>query len=444
LGRLDVRVYQSKIREQKMILHTRKDQQTLFKALSAFTKLQHVQILPVQDHQDRELLSWLRQNRHISQYLELDWLPACSHSTRTIGEALLNSKSPCTRFSSPHFEPQSAISLAQPGIFALLVSKLTSIELHFDDGTEDLDDRMRELAPMLQAVFEQSAPNLQAVHVGFPSHRPIALRLEDIFHGVSWEKLLCFGVQGWKLDADEIIAMTTRHRKTLKGLRLRDVLLKEGSRWKDVLPLLKNTMTRLEWCSLRRVGYAAHFDELWASQGAEIPDLPLGGTSDSSDESSDGGSDVMQIDQQSDDEGQLSVTLDLNTANAHAATVNHVNGNASQTASSTAAWSHSNGYDSDQDSTTISTHSDHSDDDHGMAGNQMGFPSQVAPNHDRHAKPDTPSSFLWCNCSTQTIQLDLENAGPYSDNGVEVPNRTRKVWEKWVIGRCPVHDPSPS
>jgi hypothetical protein len=300
---------------------------------------------------------------------------------------------------------------------------------------------MRELAPMLQAVFEQSAPNLQAVHVGFPSHRPLALPLEDIFHGVSWDKLLCFGVQGWKLDADEIIAMTTRHRKTLKGLRLRDVLLKEGSRWKDVLPHLKNNMTRLEWCSLRRVGYATHFDELWAAQGAEIPDLPLGGTSDSSDESSDGASDDMQVDQHSDDDEHDIDMSDANTAVAHA---NHLNGNASQAASSTAAWSQSNGYDSDEDSTTASTHSEHTDDEHGVVGNQMGFPSQVAPNHDRHAKSDTPSTFLWCNCSTQSIQIDLENAGPYSDNGVEVSNRTRKVWEKWVIGRCPVHDPVPS
>jgi hypothetical protein len=407
----------------------------LLKALSAFKNLQQVQILPMLDHQDQELVSWLQENRHIRQYLELSWLTACSHSTRTIGEALRDSHSQCQRFSSPSLEPRSAISLARQGTFALLVSKLSTIELHFGDGTEHLDFLMQELAPMLRAVFLQSAPNLQSVHVGFPSSRPISLALEDIFHGIAWEKLVCFGIQGWKLHAAEIIALTARHRKTLRGLRLRDVLLKEGSRWKDVLPHLKDNMTRLEWCSLRRIGYAAHFDDLSAAQGAEIPDDPLGGTSESS-ESSDADSDDMQTDQQSDDDGDIEAT------SAHAA--HHVNGAGSHTASSTAGWSQSNGYDSDRDSSAASTHSDHTDDEHGMAGIQMGFPPQVAPNHDRHARPDTPTTLLWCNCSHQSLQLDLENAGPYSDNGVEVPNRTRKVWEKWVIGRCPVHDPTPT
>ena len=437
LGRLDFRHYQSKVREQKSILQSRKDRVTLLKALSAFTKLQHVQILPILDNRDQELVRWLRNNGHIRQYLEFNRQTACSHSTKTIGEALLISHSPCSRFSSPSLEPQSAISLVRPGTFALLISKLKTIELHFGDGTEDLDARMQELAPMLRAVFEQSAPNLQSVHMGFPSSRPISLPLEDIFHNVTWRSLLCFGIQGWKLHSSEIMAMTTRHRNTLKGLRLRDVLLKEESRWKDVLPHLKNYMTRLEWCSLRRIGYAAHFDEMTAAQGAEIPDIddPLGGTSDSSGESSDADSDDMHTDRQTDD-GDVDMS-DLDAAH-------HVNGSGSHTASSTAGWSQSNGYDSDQDSTATSTHSDHTDDEHGMAGIQMGFPSQVAPNHDRHARLDTPSTILWCNCSNQSIQLDLEHAGPYSDNGVQVLNRTRKVWEKWVIGRCPLHDPTPT
>ena len=54
--------------------------------------------------------------------------------------------------------------------------------------------------------------------------------------------------------------------------------------WRDVLPCLRDDLTRLDWVSLRRIGYEKHFDEQFV-MGAEVPDDPLG--SDSSDESDD-------------------------------------------------------------------------------------------------------------------------------------------------------------
>jgi hypothetical protein len=317
----------------------------------------------------------------------------------------------------------------EPGIFTDLVSRLVTIALHFGDGTEELDDLMRELAPLLSAGF-QRARQLQSVHVGFPSSRPISIPLEDIFHGVAWTKLVCFGIQGWKLHASEIIAITSRHRNTLRGLRLRDVLLKDGSRWKDVLPRLRNDMTRLEWCSLRRIGYASHFDELASTQGAEIPDL-FGGTSESS-ESSEEDSDDMH-----DEEDTME---DSNTTMSDIDPASHLNGHVSEAPSSSADWSQSNGHESDQDSTAPSTWSEHGDDEHVMAGIQMEFPPHVAPEHDAYARPELPSTSMFCNCGDPLFQLDLEQAGEHSDNGGQITNRTRKLWEDWVIGRCPLHD----
>jgi hypothetical protein len=95
--------------------------------------------------------------------------------------------------------------------------------------------------------------------------------------------LQAFGIQAWRLDADEIIGLARRHRETLRGLRLRDVLLKDGSRWKDVLAFLRDNMAKMDWVSLRRIDYEKHFDES-RILGAEIPDESLVG-SDSSDES---------------------------------------------------------------------------------------------------------------------------------------------------------------
>jgi hypothetical protein len=181
--------------------------------------------------------------------------------------------------------PQSVLGAASnpPTTLGLLAERLTCLELHFDDPT-DLDIRMRELSSLSKGIFT-AAKNIEALHIGFPSHRPLNLRLEEIFHNVKWDKLQAFGIQAWKLDADEIIGLARRHKGTLRGLRLRDVLLKDGSRWKDVLGFLRDSMTKLDWVSLRRIDYARHFDESRVL-GAEIPDEPLVG-SDSSDESDD-------------------------------------------------------------------------------------------------------------------------------------------------------------
>lgn len=319
---------------------------------------------------------------------------------------------------------------SEPGTFTDMVSRLQTIALHFGDGTEELDVLMQDLAPLLSAGF-QRARRLQSVHVGFPPSRPVSIALEDIFHGVTWTKLVCFGIQGWKLNASEIIAITSRHRNTLRGLRLRDVLLKDGSRWKDVLPRLRNDMTRLEWCSLRRIGYASHFDELASTQGGEVPDL-FGGNSDSSDEHSEDESDDMHEEEDNMD--------DENTAMHDTDAASAVNGHVSEAPSSTLEWVQTSGHESDQDSTAPTAWSGHGDDEHIMAGIQMEFPPHVAPNHDPHARSEIPSADIFCNCGDPLFQLDLEQAGEHSDNGGQVMNGTRKLWEDWVLGRCPMHD----
>ncbi|KAF2089170.1 hypothetical protein K490DRAFT_18182, partial [Saccharata proteae CBS 121410] len=384
LGQLDVRHFTRKINEQKEIVQSGEDERVLKKALSAFTSLQHVQILRVQDQETGALLSYIRQHDHLNQHVELKWAPACSHSARTLGAALLASKSPCSRFSSPMLSPQSAIVLAShpPSAFTALAERLTCLELHFDDG-QDLDAKMRELSGLFKVIFT-AAKNMQAVHVGFPSHRPVSLKLEEIFHNVRWDKLLAFGIQAWRLDAEEIIALARRHRDRLKGLRLRDVLLNDGSMWKDVLAFLRDDMGRLDWVSLRRIGYAKHFDEQWAVAGAEVPDDPPGGASES--------------DEESEEDWDPHATADPDASGS------------------------SLGDDSDW-----SSDRDHSDDDNGPEEEGMDFPM---------LSPDTPSSVPWCNCGRNDFLGDVEILG---DNGLFVSNAQRKMWEKWVVRRCPEH-----
>jgi hypothetical protein len=379
LGLLNVQHFQQKVDDQKAIVRERLDAQTLRLALSAFTSLQHVQILRVQDREDADLISYIRQHDDLNHLVQLTWPTALMHSARTVGQALLAARSPCSRFSSPMLSPQSVLGAANspPTTLNLLAERLTCLELHFDDGT-DLDVRMRQLSALSQAVFT-AAKNIEAVHIGFPSHRPLTLRLEEIFHNIKWDKLKAFGIQAWRLDAQEIIDLALRHRETLRGLRLRDVLLKDGSRWNEVLPELRDNLTRLDWVSLRRIDYAKHFDEQW-SLGAEVPDDPLIG-SDSSDESEDwefeGDPEDLSDDHRS-----------------------HSGPDPDGSDGSTA--------DSDSDAET----------DEPEQGGTIHFPPM----------PDTPASVIWCNCDGH-----MDSVEALGDDGIMVTNQQRKFWEKWAI-----------
>ena len=164
--------------------------------------------------------------------------------------------------------------------------------------------------------------------------------------------------------------------------------------WKTVLSVLRDDMTRLDWVSLRRIGYAYHFDQQW--EGVEVPDDMPGGASDSEEESEEEDPDIE----------------------AHAnGVIGHVHATSEV------------GADSDDDDDTSSINSEGSD--HGPRAHEMNFPQ---------LSPDTPSSSPWCTCGDRERYFD--NAEDLGDDGILVSNAQRKMWEKWVIYRCVEHPPS--
>lgn len=243
---------------------------------------------------------------------------------------------------------------------------------------------MRATSRLFKTVF-MAAQNLQALHVGFPSRSPVDLGLEEIFHSIHWEKLRAFGIQAWRLSGDEIIQLARRHSKTLRGLRLRDVQLREGSMWKDVLLMLRSEMEQLDWVSLRRVDYARHFDEMWADS-MEVGDGSLGGS-------------------ESDEEHDFPPHLSLRGSDG--------DGDGD---------SEYSGIDEDMDSDN-----EHSlaDTDHGPDANEIAL------------SPNTTASLPFCACSRSSDPAGADDLG---DNGLFVLYQQRKFWEKWVIGRCPEHN----
>lgn len=389
-GSLSLDRFRRKIEEQHQIIQTGYDAKVLRSALASFTNLEHIQLLRIHDDEDSALLAYLRQRdaAQAATLLRREWERACIHGSRTIGLALLASNTSCERFSSPQLSPQIAKFLLHhtPTSLPTLAERLTCLTLHFDDG-DDLDSKMMELSSLFKSVFT-AATNMRAVHVGFPSHRPLELPLEEVFHHVKWESLRAFGVQGWKLRADEIIGLATRHREKLEGLRLRDVILREGSFWRDVLVELRETMKKLKWVSLRRIGYEAEFNDRLQSMGAEVPD-DLESESEHSDEDYDpwvGPSNYTQHEYPEID--------------------------------------HNDFRDYDSESNRYFD----SDDEHGGDAHNLEFPSLDSP--------VTPASATWCDCATHNWTEYPEGLG---DTGATVTNSQRKAWEKWVIGRCPAH-----
>ena len=374
---LDPTYFEAKARDQTTLVRTREDLRVLKMAMTAFTSLQHVQILRLQDESDRQLLDFLQEGEgDAARAIELRWTPACFHATKTMGEALMHARSPFSRFSGPMMNSQSALAIRQsiPKAVPLLSSRLTCLELHFDDGL-NLDEKMRAISDLFLAIFS-AAKNLQALHIGFPSHSPLGLGLEEVFHNVQWEKLRAFGIQSWRLDAEEIISLARRHSRTLRGLRLRDVLLKDGSMWRDVLTMLREEMELLDWVSLRRVDYSKQFDDYWRNS-MEVPDDPPGGASDS------------------DDEDNFSSRFSM----------------------------------SGQDDNSEADDSDYqsnADTDNGPEANDIAL------------SPDTPLSLPFCTCSRSSYPATADDLG---DNGQYVNYQQRKMWEKWVVGRCPEHSP---
>jgi hypothetical protein len=385
----------------------------LEKAFKAFTDLTHVQLCRLQDFEDGSFLRFLHKHPRATEHIRADWSSACHHSTKTISEALLTSKSGCERFSSPALNVESAQFLAQklPGQeIAITLSRLTErlkcLELHFVEPT-NIDDRIRKLTPSFVQVFN-TATNLEALHVGFPESNPLSISLEDVFHKIKWKNLVAFGIQGWSLDATEIREFAARHSTKLKGLRLRSVLLKDGSMWKDVLYYLKENL-HLSWVSLRKIGYETHFLEKQSRMGVEWTD------SDDEDEP-----DETAVSDFSDDDA------------------GHVSGDGEEAhtyhAPSESVTVPPDGVLELEDTFELSSNEEDSsqNSDPERFLHTMEFPRHL---HD-------PVRRIRCNCREQVggrHALSPASADALGDDGADPDEETRKMWESWVVWMCPIH-----
>lgn len=368
------------------MVSSRDDVKSLTRAFKAFTALQHVQLNPVLDTAMVHLLNLLEsrqvQGEDLGHLVQLKWAPACKHGLYNLGQALATSQSKCNKISIPAMDQQAALTLCSSRVppLSAFAHNLTSLILQF--ATADIEN-MLQLAPYFGRFLSETT-NLEAIHIGFPMSQPLDVRLEDVFHGIKWSKLRALGIQAWRLAPQEIIDIARRHRKSLRGLRLREVLVKEG-RWSDILQMLRDEMEVLEWVSLRRIDYASHFDNVQAGQGFEIGD-----EDDEPDHQAFG---MMNIDASSSDEENAEESDDQGDDEM--------------------APDAGEGEDSGNNSGVSNEGSDHN-----PVADQLDLPVSSDPTA---ARPLEPSSA---------------SANELGDNGVAVAGRqTTKAWEAWVTAR---------
>lgn len=458
---VNVRHYQTNAREQIAILHNDTDFEAINEAIKAFTNLQHVKIRRWVPDLDGKLVSYLRQHRELDGIVGYQWEQACERGMNAIGSALLeNGRAQCTKFSSPNLSPPTALKLANnpPQRLELLYERLTSLELHFEnfDPGPDLNETIRSLSGLFKVVF-QAAKKMQSVHLGF--ERPLDLRLEEVLHHVQWKELISFGIRSWKLDADEIIEFVRRHRDRLKGLRLQEVKLRDGSRWRDVLEWLRGDVRErpLDWVSLRRIGYVSSWEQ--QPSGFEVPD----DSDDSVDDWDEYADDLDTVEEE--DEDGLDNTEASNDAQ-HPNDDNHpppANGFNPVPNPLPPMHMHLVGMNF-QNHNLMQPVNNHAPPPHYFNANPPGvnghpYPHFANPNLHLHPNgsehsfppyaigfpptPDTIAAKEWCYCiahdGDETYRpLMPEDLGDYGNFGT-INNDLRKIWEEWVIRRCPIH-----
>ncbi|PYH78451.1 hypothetical protein BO82DRAFT_156984 [Aspergillus uvarum CBS 121591] len=251
--------HRHRLHDQKRIVEASHDLLFLRRAIGAFTSLQQVKLLRLQDEADEQMLDWIHEHS-LGGTTRLDWEPACTRAVTNLSIALLESNCDAVRFVGPQISPEATAKLLQAPSTSLaaLGARLTSLDITFS-STLDLSTRMDTLSNVFYDFF-LAAKNLTAIHLGFPVHAPLDLPLEHIFHRLQWKRLRTLSIQGWRLGSDELMALIRRHRRPLRDLRLAGIYLRPGGRWRDVLVLLHDEMDHLERLDLREIDYMNHFD----------------------------------------------------------------------------------------------------------------------------------------------------------------------------------------
>jgi len=352
----------------------------------------------VHDQIDRDWTSLVRAHNLPNETDQLRWARASEHAAKSLATAYLSAGAKATRISLRNLQTSVLLSKSPYNIFSDVSQNLVSLEIQFDNRPS-LDNDLLELSTLFKQGFA-AAINLKGLHLGFA--RPISTSFGAVFHDVYWSKLLYIGIGPWHLTSEDITSFLLRHRRTLKCVRLRGVLLKDGSQWLDVLRVLRRDLKRLKWVSLRSVGYsndipAHHYHQ--AEDDSDEDELDMDGDSHSSTENDTEDEDV------SSSEGSTSGTQNETDESDEESVQNEFR------------------------------HESDDDESESEAVNGFALADRLMLRHITSI-PDAVPRIPKCNCDSGFSWEDLR-----SDN-LQMPARQlTKWWESWAIKGCE-HDPN--
>ncbi|KFZ24741.1 hypothetical protein V502_00773 [Pseudogymnoascus sp. VKM F-4520 (FW-2644)] len=428
-------------KEQVSIVESKIDRDILNGAFAAFTSLQHVSLLSLQNQIDTQFIAFM-QNNVFDAAMQPSRTAAYLHGVKTLASALLSSQSPASRLSFPMIDAQTAISLRSipSARVQSISSRLECILARFVDPDE-FQASFGQLSGVIESILT-CATNLVTLHIGFPRGRPASIPLADVFQNENLTRLRVISLESWRLDAVEIIDLVRRHRNMLGGLRLRGVLLKPGSRWRDVLIFLRQE-AKLTWLSLSDADYAASFDGR-APTGFDVTDRDStwSNVEDDFDEADmdydqTSGSDASAEASEQEDPNEATTDVDstldgpyIEPTDAELEAYELENGippDSADLPTTDDMWESIS-----QRSEHIAPSIDEADTNGHISGDENDFPDPPP-----HVATPIPESL--CTCPT-LLELDDEEGADGATSRVTA--KQRAVWEEWVLRRCLKHGTS--
>jgi hypothetical protein len=218
------------------------------------------------------------------------------------------------------------------------------------------------------------------------------------------------------MDGDELLELLKRHKKTLKSLRLRHILLRRNSiGWRQILQFIRREISSKPrrgsdyWVSLRGIDYE---DDIHAANGMHFVNGPAQNNT-ISDEDSDL-DDLSETWSESMDE------------------VDDEDEDSDENASNTVVGEQN---ESEQDELDESTDESHESlESHDEVDENENDLARDFPNVSIVETTPLPTP-LSCDCANGWGWNDLD------DDGNIVTRSQRKRWEKWVVKHCPKCDP---
>jgi hypothetical protein len=452
----NIETIMKRVASQRQIISEAIDIECLLHAFQQFNKLQQVRLMPLSDLADIAWERYLNSHQDLPANLRPSSSDAFRRSAQSLSLALLKSGNNAYRFSSRAMDLGTPIPSAESlrTTMCSMAERFTGLDLQFVYRGINIDDQLRALSELFLLMF-QAAVKLKNLHVGFGFGRRVSIPLELVFHGIHFKNLDYLGIHEWHVHAEELIGLLDRHKHSLRRLRLRHISLKEedpaaNGHWTRVLQFIRWHL-RLEWVSLRGVGYSDTGLELG---GMQFTNMVYGRPPDTDEDSDDSfdydaqdldadwsGSDDPEGDDVVEEVGEGTSRDTYGGGNssemgAQSQDDRHEGHHSSTDMGDTSAGEQ--GYDGLDDSADESN--DDQDDNDNMSDLDEVQKTNVSDTLNMNSALElAPGSKPQCYCDDEYAWDDL------ADNGYSVTKARWKRWEGWVAKkRCQRgHDPAP-